>query len=106
MGINATQALSIYLPQTAVFIRSESANAYDDFDMQNCYLDNRISVKYWQIQLTHNKSQVDFKSIRLPNGTKSNFADDTLKAIQRSAAATVTSVETKSSMEQPPLLLI
>ncbi|HAF35603.1 MAG TPA: DNA topoisomerase III, partial [Sphingobacterium sp.] len=70
------------------------------------YLDNKNFTvkKYWQIQLTHNKAQVDFKSISATKWDEKQLADDTLKAIQRGATATVTSVETKSVTEQPPLL--
>ena len=61
-------------------------------------------MKRLPLQLSHNKAQVDFKSISAIKWDEKQLADDTLKAIQRGAMATVTSVETKSVTEQPPLL--
>ncbi|ULT39111.1 DNA topoisomerase [Niabella defluvii] len=104
VGINATQALSIaagngiyslgrvQTPTLALICKRYLANK------------NFTVKKYWQIQLTHNKAQVDFKSISATKWDEKKLADDTLKAIQRGATATVTSVETKSVTEQPPLL--
>jgi DNA topoisomerase IA len=72
--------------------------------MQTLSRNKNFTVKkYWQIQFAH-KAQVDFKSISATKWDEKQLADDTLKAIQRSATATVTSVETKSVTEQPPLL--
>ncbi|MGJ1484217.1 type IA DNA topoisomerase [Sphingobacterium multivorum] len=104
VGINATQALSIaagngvyslgrvQTPTLALICRR--------------YLDNKnFTVQhYWQIQLSHCKEQVDFKSISQSKWDDRKLAEDTLKAIQRSDKATVTSVETKTVTEQPPLL--
>jgi len=47
---------------------------------------------------------IDFKSISKTKWEDQKLAVDTLKAIQRSGTATITSVETKSVTEQPPLL--
>ncbi|GAA0886538.1 type IA DNA topoisomerase [Sphingobacterium siyangense subsp. cladoniae] len=104
VGINATQALSI----------AASNGIYSLGRVQTptlaliCkrYLENKnFSVKkYWQIQLSHNKEQIDFKSLSKTKWEDQKFADDTLKNLQRSETATVTSVETKSVTEQPPLL--
>ncbi|STC93767.1 DNA topoisomerase III [Chryseobacterium carnipullorum] len=57
------------------------------------YLENKnFSVKrYWQIQLSHNKELIDFKSISKTKWEDQKLADDTLKAIRRSEMATVTS---------------
>jgi DNA topoisomerase-3 len=70
------------------------------------YLDNRsFSIKnYWQIQLSHNKELIDFKSISKIKWEDRKLAGDALKAIQRNETAIVTSAETKSVTEQPPLL--
>ncbi|WP_286767735.1 MULTISPECIES: type IA DNA topoisomerase [Sphingobacterium] len=104
VGINATQALSIaagngiyslgrvQTPTLALICKRylESKN----FKVKN----------YWQIQLSHNKELIDFKSISKTKWEDQKLAVDTLKAIQRNETATVTSVETKSVTEQPPLL--
>lgn len=104
VGINATQALSI----------SAGNGIYSLGRVQTptlaliCkrYLENKnFSVKnYWQIQLWHQKELIDFKSLSKTKWEDQKLADDTLKSIQRSNTATVTSVETKSVTEQPPLL--
>ena len=104
VGINATQALSIAASNGVYSLGRVQTPTLTLICKR--YLDNKNFTvkKYWQIQLTHNKSQVDFKSISATKWDEKQLADDTLKAIQRSATATVTSVETKSVTEQPPLL--
>ncbi len=104
VGINATQALSI----------AASNGIYSLGRVQTptlaliCkrYLDNKNFVvkKYWQIELLHSKEQIDFKSLSKTKWEDQKLTDDTLKSIQRVGIATVTSVETKSVTEQPPLL--
>ncbi|MES2267021.1 MAG: DNA topoisomerase 3 [Bacteroidota bacterium] len=104
VGINATQALSI----------AASNGVYSLGRVQTptlaliCrrYLENKnFSVKkYWQIQLLHHKAGIDFKSLSKTKWEDQKLADDTLKAIQRSDTATITSVETKNVTEQPPML--
>ena len=104
VGINATQALSI----------SAGNGVYSLGRVQTptlaliCkrYLENKnFSVKkYWQIQLSHHKEDINFKSISKSKWEDQKLADDTLKSVQRTGTATVTSVTTKSVTEQPPLL--
>lgn len=104
VGINATQALSI----------SAGNGIYSLGRVQTptlaliCkrYLENKnFSVKqYYQIELKHSKELIDFKSTSKTKWEDPKLADDALKAIQRRNTATVTSVETKSVTEQPPLL--
>lgn len=104
VGINATQALSIAAGNGIYSLGRVQTPTLALICKR--YLENKnFSVKkYWQIQLLHNKAQVDFKSISVTKWDEKHLADDTLKAIQRSEIATVTSVETKSVTEQPPLL--
>jgi DNA topoisomerase-3 len=105
VGINASQALSIAVgngiyslgrvqtPTLALICRR--------------YLENKnFSVqKYWQIQLSHTKEFIDFKSLSNNKLEDKKLAEDTLKSIERNGnTATVTSIETKSVSEQPPLL--
>ena len=103
VGINASQALSIagggvyslgrvQTPTLALICKR--------------YLENKNFTvkKYWQIQLTHRKEFVDFKSLSKTKWEEKKLADDTLKSIERIGTATVTSVETKTVSEQPPLL--
>lgn len=104
VGINATQALSVaagngiyslgrvQTPTLALICRR--------------YLENRdFKVnKYWQIQLQHNKEFIDFHSLSKTKWDDQKLAGDTLKSIERVKSVTVTSVESKSITEQPPLL--
>ncbi|MBD3904741.1 DNA topoisomerase 3 [Flavobacterium sp. F-328] len=105
VGINATQALSI----------TASNGIYSLGRVQTptlaliCkrYLDNKnfSILKYWQIQLLHHKEQIEFKSISTTRWQDKQQADDTLKSIERNGnAVSITSVESKTVTEQPPLL--
>ncbi|MBS5908674.1 MAG: DNA topoisomerase 3 [Dysgonomonas mossii] len=104
VGINATQALSIAAGNGIYSLGRVQTPTLALICKR--YLDNKNFTvkKYWQIQLSHNKAQVDFKSISATKWDQKQLADDTLKAIQRGATPTVSSVETKSVTEQPPLL--
>lgn len=104
VGINATQALSIAAGNGIYSLGRVQTPTLALICKR--YLENKnFSVKkYWQIQLLHHKELIDFKSLSKTKWEDQKLADDTLKAIQRSETATVTSVETKSVTEQPPLL--
>jgi len=104
VGINATQALSIAVGNGIYSLGRVQTPTLALICKR--YLENKnFKVKnYWQIQLSHNKELIDFKSISKTKWEDLKLADDTLKAIQRNETATVTSVETKSVTEQPPLL--
>jgi len=104
VGINATQALSIaagngiyslgrvQTPTLALICKRYLENG--SFKEKN----------YWQIQLSHKKELIDFKSISKIKWEDKKLASDALKAIQRSQMAIVTSVAIKSVTEHPPLL--
>ena len=104
VGTNATQALSIAAGNGIYSLGRVQTPTLALICKR--YLENKnFKVKnYWQIQLSHNKELIDFKSISKTKWEDQKLAVDTLKAIQRSGTATVTSVETKSVTEQPPLL--
>ncbi|HFK5543531.1 TPA: DNA topoisomerase 3 [Elizabethkingia anophelis] len=104
VGINATQALSIAAGNGIYSLGRVQTPTLALICKR--YLDNKnfIVKKYWQIQLLHNKEFIDFKSLSKTKWEDQKLADDTLKSIQRSNTATVTSVETKSVTEQAPLL--
>lgn len=104
VGINATQALSIVAGNGIYSLGRVQTPTLALICKR--YLENKnFSIKqYWQIQLSHIKEFVDFKSISKTKWEDKKLADDTLKAIQRSETATITSLETKSVTEQPPLL--
>lgn len=104
VGINATQALSIVAGNGIYSLGRVQTPTLALICKR--YLENKdFSIKkYWQIQLSHNKELIDFKSLSKTKWEDQKLADDTLKAIQRSETATVTSVEIKSVTEQPSLL--
>ncbi|WP_134091107.1 type IA DNA topoisomerase [Olivibacter sp. XZL3] len=104
VGINATQALSIAAGNGIYSLGRVQTPTLALICKR--YLENKnFSIKkYWQIQLSHNKELIDFKSISKTKWEDQKLADDTLKAIQRNETATVISFETKSVTEQPPLL--
>ena len=104
VGINATQALSI-IAGNGIYSLGRVQTPTLALICKR-YLENKnFSVQqYWQIQLSHNKELIDFKSISKTKWEDQKLADDALKAIQRSGTATITSLETKSVTEQPPLL--
>jgi len=104
VGINATQALSISAANGVYSLGRVQTPALALICKR--YLENRsFEVKnYWQVQLSHNKELIDFKSISKIKWEDRKLACDTLKTIQRNETAVVTSVETKNVTEQPPLL--
>ncbi|WP_444660131.1 DNA topoisomerase 3 [Flavobacterium columnare] len=104
VGINATQALSIVAGNGIYSLGRVQTPTLALICKR--YLENKsFSIKkYWQIQLSHNKELLDFKSISKTKWEDQKIADDALKAIQRSGTAIITSLETKSVTEQPPLL--
>lgn len=104
IGINATQALSI-VADNGIYSLGRVQTPTLALICKR-YLENKnFSIQqYWQIQLSHNKELIDFKSISKNKWKDQTLANDTLKSILRSRTATVTSVEIKSITEQPPLL--
>ncbi|RRJ89812.1 type IA DNA topoisomerase [Paenimyroides tangerinum] len=104
VGINATQALSIAAGNGIYSLGRVQTPTLALICKR--YLENKnFSVKkYWQIQLLHHKELIDFKSLSQTKWEDQTLANETLKSILRSNSAIVTSVETKSITEQPPLL--
>lgn len=105
VGINASQALSL----------AQGAGVYSLGRVQTptlalvClrYLENKAFTvePYWQLQLTHSKDYTLFTSISEKRWDNKRQATEALRAIERNAAtAWASSVETKKSTEQPPLL--
>lgn len=104
IGINATQALSI----------AAGSGIYSLGRVQTptlaliCerYLENKDFkvLRYWQIRLLHNKEFTEFNSLSQNKWDNQKLAEDTLSASEKAISATITSVESKSITEQPPLL--
>ncbi|MBP4137238.1 type IA DNA topoisomerase [Flavobacterium geliluteum] len=104
VGINATQALSIAAGDGVYSLGRVQTPTLALICKR--YLENKnfLVKHYWQIQLSHSREFIDFKSISKTRWEDKKLADDTLKAIQRSETVTVTLVEIKNVTEQPPLL--
>lgn len=105
IGINASQALSIAagngsysLGRVQTPILALICKRY--LENQNCPLQ-----QYWQIQLSHTKEFISFKSLSKNKWYNKKEAQDTLKSIVRNShTAIVTNVDIKNVNEQPPLL--
>lgn len=104
VGINATQALSIATGDGIYSLGRVQTPTLALICKRFLENKNFTVKKYWQIQLSHNKELIDFKSLSKTKWEEKQLADDTLKSIQRSETTTVTSVENKNVTEQPPLL--
>lgn len=105
VGINATQALSIAADNGIYSLGRVQTPTLALICKR--YLDHKnFSVKkYWQIQLSHNKELVDFKSISKTKWENQKQAGDSMRSIERNGKiTTITSVKTKRVTEQPPLL--
>ena len=105
VGINASQALSIVAGDGTYSLGRVQTPTLALICKR--YLENKnFSVqKYWQIQLSHSKEFIDFKSLSRKKWEDKKQAEDTLKSIQRNGnSATVTSVESKNVTEPAPLL--
>ncbi|WP_316795468.1 DNA topoisomerase 3 [Pedobacter agri] len=104
VGINASQALSIaaghgiyslgrvQTPTLALICKRYQENK------------NFSTKHYWQIQMEHRKHFTDFKSTSKTRWDSKMKAEEHLRAIERKGVSTVCSVESKSIIEQPPLL--
>ncbi|SMP07695.1 type IA DNA topoisomerase [Chryseobacterium profundimaris] len=104
VGINATQALSIAAGNGIYSLGRVQTPTLVLICKR--YLENKnFKVQqYWQIQLLHSKEFIDFKCLSKNKWENQKLAEDTLRSIERATSVTVTSVESKSITEQPPLL--
>jgi DNA topoisomerase-3 len=104
VGINASQALTI-AAGNGIYSLGRVQTPTLALICER-YLENKnFSIKsYWQIQLEHRKDFTDFKSISKIRWDEKKKSEELLRAIERKGNATVTSVESKTITEQPPLL--
>lgn len=104
VGINASQALSI-AAGTGVYSLGRVQTPTLGLVCKR-FLEHRDHkpTKYWQIQLVHIKSFIEFRSDgALHFDTKQN-AEDVLKSVQRQSHATVSAVLSETVHEPAPLL--
>ena len=104
VGINASQALTIAVGSGVYSLGRVQTSTLALICKR--FLENKAFTikKYWQIELEHRREFIDFKSLSLTKWEDSKQAEDALKFIQRQGVAIVSSVETKTVNEQPPLL--
>ncbi len=104
VGINASQALSIAAGRGVYSLGRVQTPTLALICKR--YLENKDFTikKYYQIQLEYRKEFVNFKSLSKAKWDDKKPADDALKSIQRAGTSTVTAVENKTVLEQPPLL--
>ncbi|MFH6991857.1 DNA topoisomerase [Flavobacterium sp. FlaQc-48] len=105
VGINASQALSIAAGDGIYSLGRVQTPTLTLICRR--YLENKefTTQQYWQIQLSHTKEFIDFKSMSINKWEDKKLAENALKSIARSGStAIVTASETKKITEQPPLL--
>lgn len=105
VGINASQALSIVVGNGVYSLGRVQTPTLALICKRYLQNKNFKKQRFWQIQLSHNKEFIDFKSISEKKWKNKKEVEDTLKSIQRNGnVAKVTSVESKNVTEQAPLL--
>jgi DNA topoisomerase III len=105
VGINASQALSIAAGNGIYSLGRVQTPTLVLICRR--YLENRnFSVQqYWQLQLSHTKEFIDFKSLSKNKWENKKLVEDAMKAMERNGnTVTITFIETKNVTEQPPLL--
>jgi len=105
VGINASQALTIAAGNGVYSLGRVQTPTLALICKR--YLENKnFSVQqYWQIQVSHTKEFIDFKSLSKNKWQDKKLVENILKSIERNGnKVTVTTVETKNVTEQPPLL--
>lgn len=105
IGINASQALSIAAGNGIYSLGRVQTPTLALICKR--YLENRNYPvqQYWQIQLSHTKEFIQFKSLSKNKWDNKKEAENALKSIERNShTATVIIVDIKNVSEQPPLL--
>ncbi|UPZ16231.1 type IA DNA topoisomerase [Flavobacterium humidisoli] len=104
VGINASQALSVSAGRSIYTLGRVQTPTLALICKR--YLENKsFAIKtFWQLELSHQKEFINFKSLSKNKWDDKKQADAIFKSIQRSKTANVTSIESKTITEQPPLL--
>lgn len=104
VGINASQALSI-AAGTGVYSLGRVQTPTLGLVCKR-FLEHRDHkpMKYWQIQLVHTKSFIEFRSYSALHFDTQQRAEDVLKSVQRQSHATVSAVLSETVHEIAPLL--
>lgn len=105
LGINASQALSIAAGNAAYSLGRVQTPTLALICNRYLEYKNFASQKYWQIQLSHQKGMLSFKSTSLLKFDDEKKVHDLLKVIERGEGnAKVEALEVKRVSEQAPLL--
>jgi DNA topoisomerase-3 len=104
LGINASQALSIAAGFGVYSLGRVQTPTLGLICKRYGEHEKFIPEKYWQLQLQHTKSFIDFKSTSVLTWNDKAQAEDALKSIQRKNQAVVTNVETETVQDPAPLL--
>ncbi|HXJ99689.1 MAG TPA: DNA topoisomerase, partial [Gelidibacter sp.] len=105
VGINASQALSISIGDGVYSLGRVQTPTLALICKRHLENKNFTAQKYWQIQLSHRKEFIDFKSLSAKKWDDKNRVGDTIKSIQRNGNSVyVTAVDSKKVTEQSPLL--
>jgi DNA topoisomerase-3 len=104
VGINASQALSVSAGRSIYTLGRVQTPTLALICKR--YLENKsFAIKtYWQLELSHQKEFITFKSLSKNKWDDKKQADAVFKSIQRSKTANVASIESKTITELPPLL--
>lgn len=105
LGINASQALSVAADNGSYSLGRVQTPTLALLCERYIEQKDFTAQKYWQIQLTHQKGILNFKSISQLKFDDQKKANDLLKAIERrDGSVKVDNVEIKTVTEQAPLL--
>ncbi|MGE8514449.1 MAG: DNA topoisomerase [Chryseobacterium culicis] len=104
VGINASQALSIAVNNGVYSLGRVQTPALSLVCKRYHENQNFSSKTYWQIELSHYKSYIHFKSSSVIKWDSLKEAERSSRSIIKNGIATVRTVETKILIEQPPLL--
>lgn len=104
VGINASQALSIAAGNGVYSLGRVQTPTLSLICKR--YLENKnfIVKKFWQVQLSHSKAFIEFKSLSQTKWDSAEKAAEALRLMERNGKLSVKSADQKTVSEQPPLL--
>lgn len=104
VGINASQALSIAAGSGVYSLGRVQTPTLGLICARTEAHENFKPEKYWQVELYHTKSFIDFKSTSSLKWSSKAEAEEALKSIQRKGQALVANVTTQIVQDHAPLL--
>lgn len=104
IGINATQALSIAAGSGIYSLGRVQTPTLGLICKKYEECQHYKPEKYWQLELRHTKSFIEFKSTSVSIWEEKALAEEALKSIQRQKQAVVTGINSEILRDSPPLL--